>query len=197
MNKKELIEETRMMMTQYTGTKTINATPMTRGVYNELRGWKVPDDENPSDEGYIVEYPDSKSNVEGFTGYISWSPRGPFHQAYKKSGTFSDRLVIEMDDLNVKIHKLEAYLRGANRDTNQFTLMCIQLDAMKAYYKTLMARWELLSDQTMCAHQGQQGARTIGTPRISPSSLSQDEEIGVCLTTQRTMTQKTTPTLTW
>lgn len=154
MDKKE-IEQIKEKMTQYTGTKTINAVPMKRGQYNELRGWKVPADENPDDFGYLVEYQnDSKPNVDGFCGYISWSPQATFQQAYKKSDTFSDRLVIEMDDLNVKIHKLEAYLRGANRDTNQFPLMCIQLDAMKAYYKTLMARWELLSDkQTMCAHQ--------------------------------------------
>lgn len=155
MNQEE-IARIKARMVQYTGTKTINAVPMRRGKYNALRGWEVPADEDPDDFGYLVEYQnDSKPNVEGFSGYISWSPLTTFHQAYKKSGTFSDRLVIEMDDLNVKIHKLEAYLRGANRDANQFTLMCIQLDAMKAYYKTLMARWELLSDkQTMCAHQG-------------------------------------------
>ena len=46
-------------MQQFIGTKLINAKPMTRGEYNKYRGWEVPDNENPEDAGYLVEYQDS------------------------------------------------------------------------------------------------------------------------------------------
>jgi hypothetical protein len=70
-------------MTRYAGTKTIYARPMNRGDYNALRGWSVPFGEDAADEGYLVEYTDStRSNVEGFEGYISWSPKDVFEAAY-------------------------------------------------------------------------------------------------------------------
>jgi len=56
-------------MEEYVGTKFIIAKPMNRGEYNELRGWTMPANENPSDSGYLVQYED---------GYISWSPKEVF-----------------------------------------------------------------------------------------------------------------------
>lgn len=71
-------------MCQYVGTKAINAKPMTRLAYNQLRGWQLPDDENGDDAGYIVEYADGqRRNVEGFEGYVSWSPADVFEASYK------------------------------------------------------------------------------------------------------------------
>ena len=68
----------------YIGTKMVNATPMSRGAYNELRGWVLPSDENKDDEGYLVEYRDGgKPNYPGFKGYISWSPKEVFNTSYK------------------------------------------------------------------------------------------------------------------
>lgn len=60
-------------MKKYIGTKLIEAEPMTRGEYNEYRGWTIPADENPADEGYLVRYSDS---------YVSWSPKEVFDKAY-------------------------------------------------------------------------------------------------------------------
>ena len=58
----------------YIGVKMIKATPMTRGEYNAHRGWKMPENEDASDNGYLVEYqPD---------GYQSWSPKDIFDAAY-------------------------------------------------------------------------------------------------------------------
>jgi hypothetical protein len=79
----------------YIGTKVIKAEPMTRLAYNELRGLTVPDDENPSDEGFLVEYLDGgKANVPGYSGYVSWSPKDVFERAYRpaSSMTFGDAL---------------------------------------------------------------------------------------------------------
>ena len=71
-------------MNRYIGVKEINAVPMTREEYNELRGWVVPADENPDDKGYLVEYMDGgKPNHPGFDGYISWSPKDVFERAYR------------------------------------------------------------------------------------------------------------------
>lgn len=60
-------------MRNYIGTKLIQAKPMTRGEYNQYRGWAIPADENPADEGYLVKYSDS---------YVSWSPKDVFEKAY-------------------------------------------------------------------------------------------------------------------
>ena len=71
-------------MKKYIGTKLINAKPMTRQEYNDLRGWTVPSDENPNDDGYLVEYVDGgKANHPDFEGYISWSPKDVFERTYK------------------------------------------------------------------------------------------------------------------
>jgi hypothetical protein len=71
-------------MKSYLGTKLVRARPMTRLAYNALRGWEVPVDENPADEGYLVEYVDGgKSNHPDFKGYISWSPKDVFERAYQ------------------------------------------------------------------------------------------------------------------
>lgn len=70
--------------TLYIGTKLVRAMPMDRLAYNELRGWTVPEDEDPKDKGYLVEYQDGgKANVPGFQGYVSWSPREVFEKSYR------------------------------------------------------------------------------------------------------------------
>jgi len=66
------------------GTKQILATPMTRQEYNDYRGWQLPVDENGADEGYLVEYTDGgRSNHPHHIGYISWSPKDVFENAYQ------------------------------------------------------------------------------------------------------------------
>lgn len=82
---------------KYVGTKTIQAKPMTRGAYNDLRGWKVPENENPDDDGYLVVYLNSEPNVEGYEGYVSWSPKKQFDDTYFIAETFKDRLAIEYE----------------------------------------------------------------------------------------------------
>lgn len=62
-------------MKSYIGTKIINAKPMTRGDYNQYRGWEIPEDENPNDDGYLVIYSDT---------YESWSPKDVFEAAYRE-----------------------------------------------------------------------------------------------------------------
>ncbi|WLF84830.1 DUF2829 domain-containing protein [Moraxella sp. ZY210820] len=71
-------------MKQYIGTKLVQAKLMTRKEYNDLRGWKVPENENPDDNGYLIEDLQSKSqNHFDFKGYISWLPEFEFNESYK------------------------------------------------------------------------------------------------------------------
>ena len=83
-------------MQKFIGTKIIAAKPMTRMAYNELRGWTLPADENESDEGYLVEYQDGgKPNHADFAGYISWSPKEQFENAYRETSGMPFGLAIE------------------------------------------------------------------------------------------------------
>lgn len=83
-------------MKSYIGVKLINAEPMSRLEYNELRGWKVPKDENPDDSGFLVEYIDGgQSNHPDFQGYISWSPKNVFECEYRPVDGMSFGLALE------------------------------------------------------------------------------------------------------
>lgn len=80
----------------YIGTKLINAEPMTRAAYNVFRGWELPADENGDDEGYLVEYLDGgKPNTNTHAGYVSWSPKAQFDNAYRKTTGMSFGLSVE------------------------------------------------------------------------------------------------------
>lgn len=139
--KKEEIQAIKAGMVQFTGTKTVMAVPMSRGGYNALRGWEIPADEDPTDPGYLVQYEnDSKANVEGFDGYISWSPQKPFNEAYKPSGTYYERLYIELEELGKKIYKLDEYLRNMDRNEEDFYILNVQLGIMHSYYAVLKLR---------------------------------------------------------
>ena len=83
-------------MTSYIGVKLINAKPMTRLEYNQLRGWELPSDENGSDKGFLVEYIDGgKANHPDFSGYISWSPKDVFERAYRPVDAMTFGVAIE------------------------------------------------------------------------------------------------------
>lgn len=91
-------------MQTYIGTKQVLATPLNRADYNTLRGWFVPDDENPNDEGYLVEYLDGGTpNHIGFAGYISWSPKKQFEDAYRPTTGLTFGLAIEALKLGKRV----------------------------------------------------------------------------------------------
>lgn len=83
-------------MQQYIGTKQVHGLPMTRGEYNKLRRWTTPANENPNDEGYLVEYLDGgEPNHPYYNGYISWSPKKQFENAYRLTTGMTFGLAIE------------------------------------------------------------------------------------------------------
>jgi hypothetical protein len=74
-----------MYKTTHIGHKNIMATPMSRGDYNKYRGWELPSNERYDDDGYLIEYESrvgEASNVQGHEGYVSWSPKQVFDDAY-------------------------------------------------------------------------------------------------------------------
>jgi hypothetical protein len=82
---------------KYIGTKLIKAKPMTRGDYNAFRGWKMPENENPEDEGYMVVYVDSDD-------YVSWSPKDVFERAYRScNGGMTFGGALEMMKMGFKV----------------------------------------------------------------------------------------------
>lgn len=83
-------------MLSYIGTKIINAKPMTRAEYNTFRRWELPSDENGADEGYLVEYMDGGvPNTTDYEGYVSWSPKEQFENAYRETDGLPFGLAIE------------------------------------------------------------------------------------------------------
>lgn len=138
----------------YVGTKVVHAVPMSRGDYNELRGWEVPADENPDDLGYLVQYADGGApNVDGFGGYVSWSPKDVFEGSYTtgvvlKETTFLDRMEKELTELTErceKLHKFVNSVKFGSLDPISQHDMRQQLTAMENYQWHLQARLKRLS----------------------------------------------------
>lgn len=108
-------------MQKFTGTKTVLARPMTRGVYNAYRGWAAPEAEDQATNGYLVEYTDGgKANDPRHEGYISWSPADVFEASYKQHPTKTAdgrdltpdqaSVVMEADGLAIKLDTLSAFM---------------------------------------------------------------------------------------
>lgn len=81
-------------MKKYIGTKRIEAKSMTRGEYNNYRGWTIPENENPDDAGYLVKYSDD---------YESWSPAKQFDEAYRECDNMTFGLAVEALKKGLKV----------------------------------------------------------------------------------------------
>ena len=74
----------------------IAAKPMTRAAYNDYRGLTLPANEDGADAGYLVEYLDGgKANDSRHVGYISWSPKKQFDEAYRETSGMPFGLALE------------------------------------------------------------------------------------------------------
>ena len=86
---------------QYTGTKTVYAAPLNRTEAAARIGRNLKSENSDEEEGYLVQYED---------GYQSWSPKSTFEKAYQPSGTFVDRMRIELADLHNRIVSLHGFM---------------------------------------------------------------------------------------
>lgn len=127
-------------MTQYTGTKTVKACPMSLGEAEKVLGHKIETsavENREESEGYLVEYED---------GYRSWSPKVVFDKAYRVSETHLDRMNIDLQEVQ------ERYLKGRKFSFSQEfrklsepkrNTLRKQLDSMETYLYLLSRRIEL------------------------------------------------------
>lgn len=143
-----------MNLKKYVGVKLIEAKPMTRGDYNKYRGWVIPKDENPNDEGYLVKYSDN---------YVSWSPKGVFDEAYREyeanelpqtalgmiSNDYKERFKAEYYQAKIRHDKLRKMIVKHDAGTLGFepdcpvTVLDDQLYYMNEYLKCLEIRAEI------------------------------------------------------
>ena len=72
-------------LSRYISNKIYYAKPMKRGVYCENRGWDVPENENPDDDGYLILYPD---------GYVSWNLKFNFEDTSRRTDDMSFGMAI-------------------------------------------------------------------------------------------------------
>lgn len=94
----------KLVMKTYIGTKLINGIPMSRSDYNKFRGWNVPEDENGKDKGYLVEYLDGgEPNTKQFKGYVSWSPKTQFENAYQETSGLNFGGAVEAAKMGFKV----------------------------------------------------------------------------------------------
>ena len=138
-------------MKKYIGVKQVKAKLMTRGEYNDYRGWTVPTDENPADEGYLVKHSDN---------YVSWIAKDDFEKTYNVVGVrslndsallmvstdYKDRFIAEYIQLETRIKGLETMLNNCDKVLLTFIPSCprstynLQLEYMKKYLAVLEAR---------------------------------------------------------
>jgi hypothetical protein len=78
-------------MKLYTGTDVLHAKPMSRGDYNILRGWTIPKDENPLEQGYVIERRE--------VGHVTWIPKDVFEKTYSEVANDRIRMVDLKHDL--------------------------------------------------------------------------------------------------
>ena len=124
-------------MKKYIGTKQIEAEPMTMGEAYEknlLQAGRVPNESEKTKAGYHVKY-------EG--GYESWSPAEPFEKAYKVADTPLDRMSIEENELDDRMQKLYAFIRGdkfKELDSTTRAMLAVQYSSMSEYLNVLRLR---------------------------------------------------------
>ena len=141
-------------MQKYVGVKQIEAKPMTRGDYNKYRGWAIPENENPNDEGYLVRYSDD---------YVSWSPKDVFDEAYREfnenelpqtalemiSSDYKERFKAEYQQVKIRYEKLHAMCIKYEAGTLNFEPKCSlellneQKKHMGMYLRCLEVRAEI------------------------------------------------------
>ena len=79
---------------KYIRMHQVEAEPMTRGGYNRFRGLENAANENPSDEGYKVTYPD---------GYVSWCPKAQFEAAGRPCDGMTFGMAVEAMKRGAKV----------------------------------------------------------------------------------------------
>lgn len=153
-------------MKDYIGTKMIQAKPMTRGDYNKYRGWQIPADENPEDEGYLVKYKD---------GYESWSPKKQFEEAYRESTGLTFGVALELLKRGEKVARIGWNGKGmflVMTEGSEVPTEKMRNDVTRGYYEK-----EGKDTVKICPHidmKAADGTMTIGWVASQVDMLAED-----------------------
>ena len=127
----------------FSGASQVYATTMTRQEYNDYRGWQLPEGENGSDVGYIIEDRAGKKNTEELEGFVRWLPKDEFLRKFASAETPQDRVRLEQRELHTKLDALENFLDKGQPsfiDDEQWALLQDQQKHMDAYNDVLVKR---------------------------------------------------------
>lgn len=80
-------------MNSYISCELIEAEPMNRDAYNQLRGWNVPVNENATDEGYLIKHDN---------GQINWMPKTIFEKYHFKLLSNREELLESLEILDLQ-----------------------------------------------------------------------------------------------
>ena len=143
-------------MTQYIGTKTIQACPMTSLKAEEMLERKLSDVE---EDGYLVKYED---------GYLSWSPKEVFEKTYKIAETPEDRIIIEHSDLNDNLNRLTQFTKSESFNhlpKSTQAMLLGQMDIMSSYIHILAHRYgdmkRAADGAELCGYNGMTFSETL------------------------------------
>jgi hypothetical protein len=122
----------------------VNATPMTRQAYNDLRGWKLP--ENGEDEGYLVEQID----FGPVDSHLTWVPKDAFERHHLPMGVNAEntlpwklRVLAEKTQLEQRLAGLTKYRESEHFSSLSFAqrlLLIEQHRLMTEYSNVLQVR---------------------------------------------------------
>lgn len=132
-----------LSMVAFSGASLVYATTMTRQEYNDYRGWQLPEGENGSDVGYIIEDRVGKKNTEELEGFVQWLPKDEFLRKFASAETPQDRVRLEQRELHTKLDALENFLDKGQPsfiEDEQWALLQEQQKHMDAYNDVLVKR---------------------------------------------------------
>ena len=130
-------------MKTYVGTKTVKAMPMNELAAVEKGYARENEDNHEWREGYHVQYTNPDGSI-----YNSWSPKFVFEKAYRVAETPTDRIKIELEELNTRfakglkflVNKSYALIHPAK------VLLSAQIETQREYSYLLNDRLERMSD---------------------------------------------------
>lgn len=118
-------------MKTYIGTKIIKAEPMSKAEFNHYMNYC--NAEYVEREGYLVEYSltseKDKPNHPDHEGYVSWSPKESFEEAYEEMTTTEPEYHLKKSG-----HKKRLYCIVSDNDGHQYS--CPK-DKEEDFYKKL------------------------------------------------------------
>lgn len=132
-------------MKKYIGTKQVEAEPMTRGdAFGKHLLREKPTVDNFDEAGYHVKYQN---------GYESWSPATIFENTYRVADTALDRMLIEGDELTVKLQKLQFFAC-----TSKFHELDIVIRAMLIVQAGVMQDYQTILNQRYTKMESGEGS---------------------------------------